>query len=99
MTCTLHPEARLEYLESARYYEQCRAGLGVYFSLEVEAALQRITEAPGRWPILEEDVRRCLTHIFPYGIVYTIGRDSILVLAVMHCSRKPRYWKHRQHLS
>ena len=95
MTYTFHPEARLEYLEAVQYYEQRRGGLGAGFTIEVEAAIERILEAPTRWPVLEQDVRRCLTHTFPYGILYTVEGDSILILAVMHCSRRPSYWKDR----
>jgi hypothetical protein len=96
MDHVFHPEARSEYLEAAEFYEQRRAGLGANFSIEVEAAIDRILEAPTRWPVFEDDVRRCLTHIFPFGILYTIEKDSILILAVMHCSRKPGYWKERR---
>jgi toxin ParE1/3/4 len=50
-----------------------------------------------RYPIVEEDVRRCMTKKFPYAILYTIEPDdSILIVAVMHCSRKPGYWKERR---
>ncbi|MGJ5632303.1 hypothetical protein [Nostoc sp. CALU 1950] len=42
------------------------------------------------------DVRRCMTRKFPYGILYTIEQDYILVLAVMHCSREAGYWKSRR---
>jgi hypothetical protein len=45
--------------------------------------------------MMEQGVRRCLTHTFPYGILYAIEGDFIHVLAVMHCSRKPGYWKDR----
>lgn len=95
MRYVFHPEASAEYRNAAEYYEECRAGLGVQFTLEVEAALERIVEAPRRWPILELDVHRCLTHVFPYGILYTVERDFILVLAVMHGAREPGYWRER----
>jgi hypothetical protein len=36
-----------------------------------------------------------LTHVFPYGILYTIEAEFILIVAVMHGSRKPGYWKGR----
>ena len=29
-------------------------------------------------------------------VLYTIESDYILILAVMHCSRKPGYWKERR---
>ncbi|MFN6535163.1 MAG: hypothetical protein RM021_002155 [Nostoc sp. EkiNYC01] len=46
--------------------------------------------------MLDEDVRRCLTRKFPYAILYTIGPDYILILAVMHCCREPGYCKSRK---
>jgi toxin ParE1/3/4 len=48
-----------------------------------------------RWRVIEEDVRRCLTRVFPYAVLYTIETDFILIVAVMHCSREPGYWKSR----
>ncbi|WP_143854013.1 type II toxin-antitoxin system RelE/ParE family toxin [Nostoc sp. 'Peltigera membranacea cyanobiont' 210A] len=51
--------------------------------------------SPTRWAVVDEDIRRCLTRKFPYGILYTIEEDRVLILAVMHCSREPGYWKER----
>jgi hypothetical protein len=62
MRCAFHPEARLEYLEATAFYEARRPGLGAAFTREVEATVERILEAPGRWRAIEQDVRRCLTH-------------------------------------
>jgi len=45
--------------------------------------------------IIDEDVRRCLMGKFPYGILYTVEEDYILILAIMHCSQEPGYWKNR----
>jgi len=95
MKYAFHPEARVEYLAAVDFYAKRGAGLGERFTLEVEAAIDRIVEGPTRWPLFEQDVRRCLTHTFPFGILYTIDLDSILILAVMHCSRSPGYWKGR----
>jgi hypothetical protein len=95
MTHDFHPEARLEYREAAIFYDRRRNGLGAAFTLEVEAAIERIKDAPNRWPVIEQDVRKCLTHVFPYGILYTIERDTILVVSVMHLRRKPDYWRNR----
>jgi len=65
------------------------------FSIEVESALDRILETPGRWRELEQDVHTCRTHMFPYAILYTIEPDSILIIAVMHLRRKTGYWRDR----
>jgi hypothetical protein len=95
MTYDFHPDARLEYREAAMFYEDRRSGLGAAYTLEVEAAIKRILDAPNRWRIIEEDVRRCLIHTFPFGILYTVERDSILIIAVMNLRREPGYWRSR----
>jgi len=78
MTYDFHPEARLEYRDAATFYETRRTGLGAAFTIEVEAAIERIVENPKSWRVIEQDVRRCLTHTFPSGILYSIENNSIL---------------------
>jgi plasmid stabilization system protein ParE len=95
MRFKFHPEARVEYLEAIGYYEERRAGLGGRFALEIEGVIQRIVEAPRRWRSVEGEIRRCLAHKFPYGVLYSIEADYVLILAVMHHSRKPGYWRNR----
>lgn len=90
-----HPEARVEYLEAAAFYEKSRRGVGAEFSREIESAIGRIIEAPERWRITKQDVRHYLAHKFPYAIFYTIEQDFILIIAVAHGSREPGYWQHR----
>ena len=69
--------------------------LGLAFYAEVASAIQGIVENPFLYRVIDEDVRRCLTKRFPYAILYSIEDHYILILAVMHCSREPSYWKHR----
>jgi plasmid stabilization system protein ParE len=95
MTFDFHPDAHAEYLEAASFYESRRAGLGAAFSFAVEGAIQRIIDAPERWREIEQDIRTCRTHTFPYAILYTIEPNSILILAVMHLHREPGYWRDR----
>ena len=95
MTYEFHPDALVELEQTAHYYGAREAGLDIRFIDSVEETVGRILEAPTRWRIIEDDVRRCLTHVFPHGILYTIEQDHILILAVMHCSREPGYWRYR----
>ncbi len=96
MNYSFHPEAEAEFNAAIDYYEECSAGLGWDLALEVTSAIQNILDYPNAWPVLDGDVRRCLTNRFPYGILYAIGGDEILVLAVMHLHRDPDYWKQRR---
>lgn len=91
-----HPEARVEYLEAVSYYEERQAGLGARFTIAIEDTIHRIVEAPDRWRLIDGDIRRCLAHTFPYGVLYSVESDYVLVLAVMHHSRKPGYWRKRK---
>ena len=95
MRCEFHPEALAEYEKAARYYAGCQDGLELRFMANVEAAVHQIGAAPDRWRVLEQDIRRCLTKVFPYAILYTIEPDHVLIVAVTHCHREPGYWRRR----
>ena len=95
MSYRFHPEALEEYQEATFYYADRDPSLALRFVEAVEDVIRRILEAPQRWRVLDDDVRRCLTRVFPYGVLYTIEPDFILIVAVMHGSREPGYWKRR----
>ena len=95
MNFEFHPEADAEFFQAIDYYEECEDGLGYDFSIEIYSTIQNILDYPAAWPVLEGDVRRCLTNRFPYGVLYSIESDMLFILAVMHLHRDPDYWKHR----
>ncbi len=95
MKYEFHPEALTEFEGAAIYYAEKQPGLELRFIASVEASIQRIIERPESYAILEQDVRRCLTRVFPYAVLYTIEPDFMLIVAVMHCHQKPGYWRHR----
>jgi plasmid stabilization system protein ParE len=95
MRYDFHPEALEEYRLTSLWYANNEPGLAVRFIEAVEETIRRIVEAPTRWRLVEEDIRRCLTRRFPYGVLYTMEPDRIVIVAVMHCSREPGYWKTR----
>jgi plasmid stabilization system protein ParE len=95
MSYEFHPEALAEFERAARYYAESQPGLEQRFIASVEAAIQRLIEHPSSYAILEQDVRRCLTRVFPYAVLYTVEADFVLIVAVMHCRREPGYWRHR----
>ena len=87
--------AELELDEAVNYYNQQRAGLGDEFVGEIWLALERILAHPYAWQQLDDDVRRCRLNRFPYGLVYTIEDETILVIAIMYLRRNPSYWRDR----
>ena len=95
MRVVFHPDALAEFRASAEYYEQQQPGLGDRFANAVEVAVAHIAAAPESWRIIEDDIRRCLTKVFPYAVLYSIEPGNILIVAVMHCRREPGYWRNR----
>jgi plasmid stabilization system protein ParE len=95
MTYDFHPDAKRELKDAVAYYDNISRELGDAFIEEVEQTLDRIQKFPEAWPQLSKNTRRCRTLSFPYGIVYQIKNQRILVVAVMHLQRKPNYWSDR----
>ena len=95
MTFGFHPEARSEYSGAIDFYDAQRIGLGADFTQEIEAAVQRVLEAPDRWPRVTDKVRKCSVHIFPYLLLYSFAHEHVTFIAVMHGHRDPGYWRHR----
>ncbi len=89
------PDAEQEMLETAVYYESQSSGLGRDYLLEVERDLQAIAESPMTWPIVEGELRRRLVRRFPFGILYRIDPEGIVIIAIAHLHRKPGYWRKR----
>ena len=87
--------AQIELEEEVKYYNEQQAGLGYDFAKEVAATIARILRYPEAWTKLSKRTRRCRTKRFPYGVVYQIRGDKILVVAVAHLRRKPSYWRER----
>ncbi len=95
MKYSFHPAAEAELIQAIDYYEECEQNLGYDFALEVYNSIQRIIAYPKAWPALTHGIRRSLVRRFPYGILYTIENDEIIILAVMNLHREPDYWKNR----
>lgn len=95
MRLEFHPDALAEYEGSVEHYESVQSGLGHRFIASVESALESILESPSTWPVLEQDIRRRLTRVFPYAVLYAVEPDHVLVVAIMHCHQHPDYWRNR----
>ncbi len=95
MNYHFHESAEKELFFAIEYYEELQTGLGLRFSKEVYAAIERICSHPYAWAPIDSKTRRCLTNRFPYGILYRITDNNIRIMAVMHLQKKPDYWKDR----
>ena len=96
MTYSFHPEAEEELNHAVTYYEESQPHLGIEFAEEVFQTIHRILDFPKAWQIMHEDIRRCLTKRFPFGVIYYQKNEQIIILAVMQLNREPDYWVERK---
>ena len=95
MNSSFHPEAKEEFFEAINYFEECQKGLGLAFSKEVFSTIQRIIHFPSAWSKFSRNTRKCLTNRFPYGVIYQIIGEEVIIIAVMQLNREPGYWVKR----
>lgn len=81
-----------ELLNAVGYLELRANGLGRQFFAEVRRAGDLIAQFPESAVEILPGIRKRLLRKFPYSLIYTIGRDGVLILAVAHHSRRPGYW-------
>jgi toxin ParE1/3/4 len=91
----LHCEANVELTTIAKRYVCDRPELARDFLRAFRVAKDAIEQQPDRFSFLNKPVRRVRIVGFPYRIVYEELDDVVHVLAVMHDSREPGYWKPR----
>jgi plasmid stabilization system protein ParE len=84
--------AQQELDDAVTWYNEQAEGLGKEFLDELDRAVRRTVAFPLSCPEIEPGLRRCLLARFPYGLVYGLEEDAIVVVAVAHLHRKPRYW-------
>lgn len=93
MTYRFLGPAQHDLAQAVEYYEQAVPGLGLEFLEEVERAVSRILLQPEAWKRVSDHQRRCRTRRFPYGLIYSVAGDEVLISAVFNLRRHPDSWK------
>jgi hypothetical protein len=95
MKSRFHEAADAELVEAIEYYDAKAAGLGDRFLAEVKLATRHMEQYPQIAPVSDDGVRVSVLVRFPYSLMYVVDEHEILVLALAHQSRRPRYWADR----
>lgn len=88
---TLQQEAIQDIKEAYDWYQSQQAGLGDEWIEQLEMSFLRIANQPLSYTQVNDQLRRMRTSRFPYLIIYEIRHQEILILAVMHTSRKGKF--------
>lgn len=89
--------AQAEFEAAVGYYNSQREGLGFEFAEEIKRTIGRTVQYPEAWSSLSRRTRRCQTKKFPYGVIYHVSGEVLLIVGVMHLHRKPQNWEARIH--
>ncbi|MHB9004312.1 MAG: type II toxin-antitoxin system RelE/ParE family toxin [Coriobacteriia bacterium] len=96
MILDIHEDADRELNDAADYYDSESSGLGTLFLDQLDVGYQRILENPHASAVIDPDIRKLVLAKFPYSLIYEIDGDVVLILAVAHQRRRPRYWRERR---
>lgn len=91
----LHPSAEQELRAAYLWYLERNAIVAEALQLEIDHAMEVISESPNRWPRLTESERRYVLPRFPFSLVYRVKPQFVEVIAVAHQKRKPGHWSNR----
>jgi len=90
-----HPEARLDLFDALEWYAERSPDAAASFFSELDAAIERVLDAPLRWREAQPDVHIHRLHIYPHSLIYRVAKGEVTIIAVALGSRRPGYWRDR----
>lgn len=88
-------EAETEFLKEVQYYADVQAGGAERFRTAIEDATPRALAFPMAGLSYLARTRRVFVKGYPFFLVYRPEAAGVVVLAVVHESRRPGYWMSR----
>jgi plasmid stabilization system protein ParE len=95
-----HDEAVEDARDAFDWYAKRSQRSAEQFAELFEEAAVSIVRNPQSFAMVEEEglegeFRRVIMKKFKFSIIYNVGSEILLVVAVAHPSRDPGYWLHR----
>ena len=88
-------DAKSEFADWEAWYEDKQDGPGAEFYAAAKATIAEIATHPFRFPKHGTGVRWCLVKRFPFAVIYDSRPQEVVIVAIMHTSRLPEYWRSR----
>jgi hypothetical protein len=89
----ISPIAKAEIIDSTKWYNKQKKGLGLEFISEIDKSLKIIKNKPTLFSKIYKEYRMVLTDTFPFEIFYSVESNNIIIHHVFHASRNPEIWK------
>lgn len=84
----VRPEAELDLLVAAGWYEAQRSGLGAEFIEDLSLLVASLAENALLYADLLEGVRRVFARRFPFAVYFQIIGDEVVVISILHMRRQ-----------
>lgn len=91
----LSPDAKADIRSAVRWYKRTDPNLAFRFKSEIRGTLRRIARFPYQFPLVESTFRRANLKRFRYAILFSVGKERVVVKAVVHQHRADSTWKDR----
>lgn len=88
--------AQAELDETFVWYEKQVIGLGYEFLDEFDKSVRLIISFSESFEEVAPSLRRCLINRFPYGIIYGLEENCIVIIAIANLRMNPNYWAGRK---
>jgi toxin ParE1/3/4 len=86
----IKPLAAEDITEATEWFEEQNPNLSLDFILKLSEAINLIKDNPHHFQKRYKNIRIVFTRKFPFGIYYTIEKETIFVQAVLHTKRNPQ---------
>ena len=84
----VRPEAELDLVIAAGWYEAQRRGLGAELIDELSRVIASLADNALLYAEQFNGVRRLFARRFPYAVYYRIIGDDVVVLSILHARRQ-----------
>ncbi|HEY2756314.1 MAG TPA: type II toxin-antitoxin system RelE/ParE family toxin [Pseudolabrys sp.] len=91
----VRPQARLELADASDWYDAQDKRLADDLLFAFEETISSIVHNPFQYQVIRGKTRRAHLGKFPYGLIYTVSDNEIVILSCFHGRRDPKRWQRR----
>src|SRR3954470_11176454 len=90
----IRPQARLELAAASDWYGDSRQPAGRQIP-SLDTTIEKLLQNPLQHQKLHGDVRPANIGRFPYGLIYRMSGEEVVVISCFHGRRNPKRWQGR----
>ncbi len=85
-----------DLMEAIDWYKNISSKNAINLLADIEDAIHSLSRNPLLFQKVNSRVRKANLKVYPYKIVYKIIKGELVIVALAHHKRHPKYWKKRK---